>query len=136
MNAKDEFSARLRAAMKAAGLKISGTELERAFNRKWGKTPISIQAVSRWINGESIPRNDKLQVLAKMLRVDPNALLFGAPEPVSAAERRREWDDRTTYAERETIEAFLRLPTPQRLLVRDVIATYAKVYGAIEPGKE
>jgi hypothetical protein len=34
MNAKEEFSARLRAAMAAAGLEISGTELERAFNRK------------------------------------------------------------------------------------------------------
>ncbi len=136
MNAKDDFSARLRAAMKAAGLKISGTELERAFNRKWNKTPISVQAVTRWINGESLPRNDKLQLLAKMLRVDPHALLYGAPEPVSAAERRREWEDQMTYAERETIEAFLHLPTPQRLIVRDVITTYAKVYGAIEPGKE
>lgn len=136
MNAKDDFSARLREAMRAAGLKISGTELERAFNRKWNKTPISVQAVTRWINGESLPRNDKLQLLAKMLRVDPHALLYGAPEPVSAAERRREWEDQMTYAERETIEAFLRLPTPQRLIVRDVITTYAKVYGAIEPGKE
>lgn len=135
MNAKDDFSARLREAMRAAGLKISGTELERAFNRKWNKTPISVQAVTRWINGESLPRNDKLQLLAKMLRVDPHALLYGAPEPVSAAERRREWEDRMTYAERETIEAFLRLPTPQRLIVRDVITTYAKVHGAIEPGK-
>ena len=117
-------------------MKISGTELARRFNLKWNKTPISVQAVSRWINSQSIPRNDKLQVLAKLLRVDPHALLYGAPEPASAAERRREWEDRVTYAERETIEAFLHLPTPQRLIVRDVIATYAKVYGAVEPGKE
>ncbi len=136
MNAKDEFSARLRAAMKAAGLEIGGTELERAFNRKWGKTPISVQAAWNWINGKTVPRSDKLQVLAKLLRVEPNALLFGAREPLSAAERRREWEERLTYAERETIEAFLRLPTKQRLLVRDVITTFAKVYGAVEPGRE
>ena len=136
MSAKEEFSERLRAAMAAAGLEISGTELERAFNRKWKGTPISVQAVWGWINGRAFPRNDRLQVLAKLLRVDPHALLYGAPEPTSAAERRREWEDRVTYAERESIEAFLRLPTPQRLLIRDVIATYAKVYGAVEPGKE
>jgi transcriptional regulator with XRE-family HTH domain len=136
MNAKDEFSTRLRTAMKAAGLEISGTELERAFNRKWGKEPISVQAAWNWINGKTVPRSDKLQVLAKLLRVEPNALLFGARESLSAAERRREWEDRLTYAEHETIEAFLRLPTKQRLLVRDVITTFAKVYGAIEPGKE
>ncbi|MDP9125139.1 MAG: transcriptional regulator [Pseudomonadota bacterium] len=136
MSAKDEFSERLRAAMAAAGLEISGTELERAFNRKWKGTPISVQAVWGWINGRAFPRNDRLQVLAKLLRVDPHALLYGAPEPASAAERRREWEDRVTYAERESIEAFLRLPTPQRLIVRDVIATYAKAHGAVEPGKE
>ena len=136
MNAKEEFSARLRAAMTAAGLEISGTELERAFNRKWNQTPISVQAAWNWINGKTVPRNDKLQVLAKLLKADPNSLLYGAREPLSAAERRREWEEKVTYAERESIEAFLRLPTHQRLLVRDVIATYAKVYGAIEPGKK
>ena len=136
MNAKEEFSTRLRAAMTAAGLEISGTELERAFNRKWGKAPISVQAAWNWINGKTMPRNDKLPVLAKLLKVDPHALLYGAREPVSAADRRREWEDRMTYAERESIEAFLRLPTTQRLIVRDVIATCAKVHGAVDPGEE
>jgi transcriptional regulator with XRE-family HTH domain len=136
MNAKDEFSARLRAAMTAAGMEISGTELERAFNRKWSKDPISVQAAWNWINGKTVPRNDKLQVLAKFLKIDPSALFYGTGQALSAAERRREWEDRLTYAERETIEAFLRLPAPQRLLVRDVIATYAKVFGAVEPGQE
>jgi transcriptional regulator with XRE-family HTH domain len=135
MNAKEEFSTRLRAAMTSAGLEISGTELERAFNRKWNKAPISVQAAWNWINGKTVPRNDKLPVLAKLLRVDPHALLYGTSESSSAADRRREWEDKITYAERESIEAFLRLPTPQRLIVRDVIATYAKVHGAIEPGK-
>ena len=136
MTATDDFSAHLRAAMKAAGLEISGTELERAFNRKWDKTPISVQAAWNWINGRSIPRSDKLQVLAGLLRVDPHALLYGAAKPLSAAERRREWEDKLTYAERETIEAFLRLPTPQRLLVREVITTFSKVHGAADPGRE
>ncbi len=135
MNAKDEFSARLRVAMAASGIEISGTELERAFNRKWNKTPISVQAAWNWINGKTVPRNDKLPVLARLLKVEPHALLYGAREPVSAADRRRDWEDRMTYAERESIEAFLRLPTPQRLIVRDVIATYAKAHGAIDPGK-
>ena len=136
MNAKDDFSKRLRAAMKAAGLKVSGTELERAFNAKWDKKPVTVQTATNWINGVHLPGNDKLRVLASLLRVDPHALLHGASGKLSAAERRREWEDRLTYAERETIEAFLRLPTEQRLLVRNVITTFAKVYGAIEPGKE
>ncbi len=135
MDAKDEFSTRLRAAMTAAGMEISGTELERAFNRKWDGTPVSVQAAWNWINGVSVPRSDKLQVIAKLLRVDPQALLYGAAGALSAADRRREWEDRVTYAERETIEAFLSLPTRQRLVVRDVIDAFAKAYGAIDSAK-
>jgi predicted RNase H-like nuclease len=67
--------------------------------------------------------------------VDPHALQYGASKRLTAAERRREWEDKVTYAERETIEAFLRLPTPQRLVVRDVIDAFVKAYGAVEPGK-
>lgn len=129
MNAKNDFSARLRAAMRNAGMPISGTALERAFNRKWDQTPVTVQAVSRWIRGDAMPRHDKLELLGKLLRVDPNHLLFGTSTPLSAAERRREWDERATYAERETIEAFLHLPAPQRVVVRDVINAFAKAYG-------
>ena len=136
MNVKEEFSQRLRVAMTAAGLEISGTVLEGAFNRKWHGAPVSVQTVWNWINGRTIPRQDRLQVLAKLLKVDPHALQYGAPEPLSAAERRRTWDDRVTYAERETLEAFLRLPTPQRLLVREVVMTFAKVYGKVEPAAD
>lgn len=133
MNVKEEFSARLRVAMTAAGMEISGTALEGVFNRKWQGAPISVQAAWNWVNGKTMPRQDKLQLLAKLLKVDPHVLQYGAPEPLSAAERRRSWEDRVTYAERETLEAFLRLPTSQRLLVREVVMTFAKVYGKVEP---
>lgn len=136
MDAKEEFSARLRGAMKAAGMQISGTELERAFNRKWKQTPIRNQTAWNWINGKTMPRSEKLEVLASLLRVKPHELLFGASEPLTTAERRRSWEDKVAYVERETIEAFLRLPTPQRIIVRDVITTYARAWGEIEPAKK
>lgn len=136
MDVKQQFSQRLRAAMKAAGLEASGTALERVFNRDWRGPSISVQTAWNWINGKTIPRQDKLQLLAKLLKTDPHALQYGPSVPLPVSERRRQWDERVTYAERETLEAFLRLPTPQRLVVREVITTFAKVYGATEPAKE
>jgi hypothetical protein len=133
MTPKDEFSKRLRSAMAHAGLEPSGTALESVFNRHWKGAPVSVQAAWNWINGKALPRQDKLLVLAKALRVDPHALQYGAAEPLTAGERRRSWEDRVTYAERETLEAFLRLPTPQRLLVREVVLTFAKVFGKQGP---
>jgi transcriptional regulator with XRE-family HTH domain len=136
MTVKDDFRKRLRAAMKAAGMRVSGTELERAFALEWHGRPISVQTAANWINGKYLPSQDKLPVLARVLKVDPHALLYGASESLSAAEQRREWEDRVNYAERQAIDAFLRLPTPQRLIVRDVINAFAKAYGAVDPGKE
>ena len=136
MTAKDEFGERLRAAMKAAGMKVSGTVLAHAFNRKWDKKPISLQGATDWVNGQSIPRPDRMKVLSAVLRTDLHSLQHGGPKPLSAAERRREWEDRVSYAERDTIEAFLSLPTTQRLVVRDVIDAFAKAYGAVDPGKQ
>jgi len=133
MSLKQEFSRRLCAAMTMAGMDISGTMLERAFNRKWTGTPISVQTAWGWINGKTIPRQDKLQTLARLLKTDPHTLQYGVPPPLSIAERKKEWEDRITYAERETLEAFLRLPSPQRLVVREVIMAFAGLYGQVEP---
>jgi len=125
MKVKDEFSKRLRAAMRTAGMKASGTELERAFSLEWHGPPISVQTASNWISGKHLPSQDKLPVLASVLKIDPHALMYGTPASLTVAERRRAWEDRATYAERQSIDAFLSLPTPQRLIVRDVINAFA-----------
>jgi len=131
MKEKDEFSKRLRAAMKAAGMKPSGTELERAFSLAWRGTPISLQTATNWINGKHFPRQDRLRVLARVLKVDPHALLYGPSEALTAAEEPGTWKDRSTLAERQAIDAFLNLPTPQRLIVRDVINGFALANAAL-----
>ena len=42
---------------------------------------------------------------------------------------RQRWDEGVGYLERETFDAFLQLPAPQRKLIREVILTFAKVHG-------
>ena len=132
MTLRDEFSERLRKAMTDAAVELSGTALEILFNRHWTGSPVSVQAAWNWINGKSLPRQDKLQLLARLLKVDPHALQYGTPQPLTAAESQYGWLDLVSYSERETLEAFLRLPAPQRLLVREVVLTFAKVYDRAE----
>jgi hypothetical protein len=38
------------------------------------------------------------------------------------------------YLERETFDAFLQLPAPQRKLIREVILTFAQVHGGAPRG--
>ncbi|MEZ5706888.1 MAG: XRE family transcriptional regulator, partial [Burkholderiaceae bacterium] len=120
MSEKQEFAARLGLAMTKAGYPLRPVVLEREFNtRFWGRS-ISLQAARRWLRGEAIPAQDKLQVLADWLGVAPEELRFGVSVRQSVEERRKRWDEGVGYLEREAFEAFLALPAPQRKIVREV----------------
>jgi len=77
MDEKAQFAERLRTSMKAAGYQVRPGVLEKEFNsRYWGRS-VTFQAVSRWLRGESIPSQEKLQVLADWLKIEPHILRFG-----------------------------------------------------------
>lgn len=130
MNNKLEFAQRLQAAMVAAGLEPRPGVLLNQFNANyWGRS-VSFQAVSRWLRGEAIPEQDKLLVLAGILKIEPEVLRFGEAVRDSVQQHRKRWDEGVGYLERETFDAFLKLPAPQRKLIREVILTFAKVHAS------
>ena len=128
MDKKLEFAERLKRAMVATGLEPRPGVLLSLFNAHyWGRS-VTFQAVSRWIRGQSIPAQDKLLVLAEVLKVEPDVLRFGDGIRQSLKERKHRWDEGVGYLERETFDAFLKLPIPERKLIREVILTFAKVH--------
>ncbi|MHA7600930.1 transcriptional regulator [Alicycliphilus sp. T452] len=129
MNEKIEFSNRLRQAMADAGYAPSPSVLEQEFNLRWYGRSISNQAAWNWLNSKAVPTQDKIQVLAEWLNVEPEVLRFGEAVRHSVQEYRRRWDEGVGYLERETFDAFLQLPAPQRKLIREVILTFARVHG-------
>ena len=127
-NAKDLFANRLRDAMQAAGYEPKPAVLEREFNtRYWGK-PMTLHGVRRWLRGETLPTHEKLLVLAEWLGVPPQQLNFGGEIQRKVEQRRARWDSGVGYQDRDIFEAFLKLPIPQRKLIREVILTFAKVH--------
>ncbi len=132
MNNKIEFAQRLRTTMVSAGLEPRTGVLLNLFNSHyWGRS-VTFQAVSRWLKGEAIPAQDKLVVLAGLLNIEPEVLRFGDAVRQSVQQRRQRWDDGVGYLERETFDAFLRLPAAQRKIVREVILTFAKVHEMVD----
>ena len=128
MDQKLEFAERLRAAMLAAGLEARPGVLLNLFNTHyWGRS-VTFQAVSRWLRGESIPGQDKLITLAEVLKIEPEVLRFAEKVRKSVQVKRQRWEEGVGYLERETFDAFLQLPAPQRKLIREVILTFAKVH--------
>ena len=126
MDEKLAFAERLRHAMEAAGYEARPAVLEREFSsRYWGRSP-TFQAVRRWLRGEAIPSQEKLQVLAEWLHVEPHVLRFGEKGTIAASASRKRWDEGLGYLEREVFDAFLSLPAAQRKVLREVILTFAR----------
>ncbi len=136
MDEKTEFSQRLRKAIEDAGYQVRPTVLEREFNtRYWGRS-VTVQAVRRWLRGEAIPSQEKLQVLAEWLKIEPHALRFGEQAAESIRAKRRQWEESLDFQERETIEHYLSLPAPQRKIVREVIDAFVKAFPAESAGEQ
>ena len=137
MNEKRAFSDRLRAAMQAQKLEVSGSVLEREFNQRWMGKPVRRQTVWKWLNGEAIPTQEKMQELAKWLKLDSHRLRYGDHVQTHLRAEQKRWDEGVGYLERETFDAFLKLPAAQRKVIREVILTFAKVHADTEaqPGK-
>jgi ABC-type phosphate transport system permease subunit len=63
------------------------------------------------------------------LKVEPQVLRFGESVRNSIQQQKQRWDEGIGYQERETFDAFLKLPAPQRKIIREVILAFAKVHG-------
>lgn len=81
------FARRLQAALVRLkpGEKIGSTWVAREFNQRYQGKPVSVWAVSKWLQGETLPSHAKLLVLARWLRVPPEWLLYGAGEMESTS---------------------------------------------------
>ena len=126
MDEKAEFSQRLRKCMEDAGYTVRPIVLEREFNQRYWGQPVTVQAVRRWLRGEAIPSQDKMQVLAEWLNVEPHLLRYGEQVSGRVKAKQKRWDEGIGYQEREVFEAFLKLPVAQRKVVREVILAFVK----------
>lgn len=73
-----EFSERLQQALRNAEYPPnSPTQLAREFNLRFSGHPVTVHAARKWLQGESIPTQEKLRALASWLDVPAEWLRFG-----------------------------------------------------------
>ena len=121
---KADFARRLRVALHDAGIEASAAVLEKRFNARYDGSPVTQQAISGWLSGRYLPKQDKLRVLAAIVGVDPHVLQFGGKSRVGEA--KAEWAENLTAQDRAMVDAFVHLPAAQRRLVREVVAALAE----------
>ena len=121
----EEFSKRLREAFKRRGVNTSSpTQLARDFSDFYQGRRVSSQAVRKWLNGEAIPSQDKLKVLAGWLEITPDWLRFGTGgsaqtvQQVSPAYR-------AVLSDQELVKRYRRLNRRQQQAVAEIIVSLA-----------
>lgn len=78
---KQSFSRRLRDSLKRVHGAASGpAAIARDFNLRYEGTPVSVQAVRKWMTGSALPSQDKVRALALWLDVSPHWLRYGESE--------------------------------------------------------
>ncbi len=134
MNEKQAFTQRLRQAFKEAGVDLrSPTRVAVQFNLRHYGAPVSTQSVRKWLDGGSIPQQDKIRTLGKWLKVSSEWLRYGDgdKQPPSKANRATEPDE-DRYAEYAVTlpEEFARLSLRHKEMVCEIIRALLKTKGS------
>lgn len=114
-----KFADRLRSALKEAGIRPSATVVANEFNlRYWGEG-ITSHAARNWLMGVSIPKQDKLLILCKWLKISPEGLLFGTPPSKSIDKHIAE--EEVNLIDQQLIVKYLLLKCEQKRVVREIV---------------
>ncbi|RDK03949.1 XRE family transcriptional regulator [Paraburkholderia lacunae] len=107
-----------------------GTDLARKFNLLYSGGPaVSPQTAHKWLAGTTIPKSDKLQVLAAWLQKDVHWLHYGPP-PVGKAKPLARGEKYPLSPEMiELASRLAGLPPRQRNLVEEMIT---ELYGGAD----
>jgi transcriptional regulator with XRE-family HTH domain len=116
---RHDFSRRLAEAMQAKGYPARPGVLHKLFNSHYPGRSVAFSTASKWLRGAALPEQDKLQVLAVVLGVDPQTLRFGGKPRV--AEGQAGWQAAAREDEDVVMAGYRSLPQRHRRLVGELI---------------
>ena len=118
-----QFAQRLRTAMQAAGLPLSPTLVAHQFNLLYWGEGVTVHAARNWLNGTSLPKPDKLRVLAHWLQVKPQDLLFGLdPKPAILGVEEPSVHEVLSLADEFMLERYRELSYEYQRMVKELVA--------------
>ena len=136
---KVQFSERLLQALSRSGISVaSPTAVARKFNLLYPDTPVSVQAVRRWLEGTAIPAQDKLVVLAAWLRVSPEWLRFGDSPRSSPSGHSRAVRETPRHYDSGTLTALIELLSEEhrQMIARIITALLESEGKTIKPPRK
>jgi len=115
-NERQAFSARLTEVMVRAGVPKSPTRLSRLYNNNTAGDEITVHAARKWMIGQAIPTQAKIQELAVLFNCEAQWLRFGEGP---AQTENQEY----TALERSHLKALRKLSLAETKVVHDLVAS-------------
>ena len=117
-----EFAARLEQAMSAKSIRRSSTVLANLFNTEFDGKAVTIPTVSNWMHGWTMPTQDKLLVLAKLLGTSAEHLRYGRNwEKTLTLLNADGSETELTNTQQQLVRKYIMLSTIQQKLVSDLV---------------
>ncbi len=124
---REEFSKRLKQALREAGVGTPGAVRLAQDFKAYSGSRVTHQAAQKWLNGESIPTQDKLRALAKWLEKTPEWLRYGTGKDAVAqvAHDAAAIGFRLALSDQELVKRYHKLSDRQQQAVAEIITALA-----------
>mgnify|MGYP003862851451 CR=1 FL=1 len=122
-----EFAARLEQAMVAKSIRRSSTVLANLFNAEFDGKAVTIPTVSNWMHGWTMPTQDKLVVLAKLLDTSAEQLRYGRhSEKTLMISNADGSESELTASQQQLVRKYIMLIPSQQKLVNDLVGEISR----------
>ena len=124
---REEFSKRLKQALREAGVGAPGAVRLAEEFKAYSGSAVTHQAAQKWLNGESIPTQDKLRALAKWLNKPTEWLRYGPGKDVAgpSAFDAAAITYRHALSDQELVKRYRKLSDRQQQAVAEIITALA-----------
>ena len=117
-----DFAERLRIAMSAKAIKLSPTVLANQFNAEFDGRAVTPHTARNWLLGKSMPTQDKLICLAKLLGTSSEQLRYGRySEKTLMISNQDGTETELTSSQQQLVRKYIMLSTSQQKLVSDLV---------------
>jgi hypothetical protein len=117
-----EFATRLEEALKAKAIRNSPTVLANLFNSEFDGRSVTPHTARNWLLGKSLPTQDKLVLLAKILDTSSEHLRYGRhSEKTLAISNQDGTQTELTISQQQFVKNYLKLSIPKQKLVSDLV---------------
>jgi len=131
MNSSQErlqFSERLQQALRHTEFSAeSPTQLAREFNLRFSGNPVTVHAARKWLQGESIPTQEKLRALASWLSVSADWLRFGATDNTPTGSSAGKVHNPLSAQDTKMVAALQQLDDHDRMIAYEFLRTLLRV---------